>query len=673
MQGSIRHRFTHQVEPSVVSAEELRAHTAAAQNWQLLLSAVHVTGDVSLLDRYAHRLGPSSLQSSLPISMPDQHGGEPAVEDPLARDELIEMLAETLSSHDQAPYVTITDPEIFQRMSDIAFGGPVDRRHVAMNMEQAGFVPDQRAVTPRRTPSPSLNVAIVGAGMTGLDAAVKATDCGFTYEILEMESGLGGLWFSQTYPGVAVDTPATYYSLSWEITPEWSKLFPLGDEYRAYLTRIAEKYGITDHISFDSEVTRMRWLEPEQVWELTVQSRRDQSVRTVRASAVITAAGHLNRPKYPEIEGIETFRGESVHTARWRPVDVAGKRVGVVGCGAAGVQVIASLTPDAEHLTVFQRQPHWISKNTIGEGDVDQSELWLRRHLPFYLHWTRFWIFAKANSISYAMNATDKEWRVAHPNSISSVNEYMRQISLDYIHQTFGEGSELAQKLTPEFAFGAKRPVRDPGDFSPGGYYWSLAQEHVDLVTSPLARVVPDGLVTADGQLVELDVIVWATGMTLDFLSPIDIIGRDDVRLSDVWAGNDPRTYLGGTVPGFPNLFVQDGPNTGVATGGTGHNFMTETLNHYIFECLQLLVERDATSIEVTRTAHDEHNELIEELMGDLIWNHERGADTYYRNEAGRIILPSPFEPSDFWRMNQRPDESKFVLLCPATLESAAG
>lgn len=670
MHGSIRDRFTHNVDTSVVAPQDLRRHAVVAETWQLLLSAIHVTGDTTLLDQFAHRLGPSTMKSSLPIFIaadgPEQH------EDPNVREELIELLRRSLSRQDQPHYLPATDPETFQRMSNIAFGGPVDQRHLEMNIEQAGFRPDQRAITSTKPPRTDFTVVIIGAGMTGLDAAVKAIDRGFDFQILEKEAGMGGLWWSQTYPGVAVDTPAMYYSLSWEVTPDWSKLFPQGDEYRAYLSGIADKYGVTDRITFGSEVIRMEWLEAEQLWELTITSTADHSTRTLRAAVVITAAGHLNRPKYPELDSISAFAGESVHTARWRPVDTAGKRVGVVGAGAAGVQVVASLAPEVEHLAVFQRQPHWISRNTIGAGDVEESELWLRRHVPFYLQWSRFWVFAKANSISYAMNHADDEWRRDHPASISPVNEAQRQACLGYINETFCEGSELAAKLTPNFAFGAKRPVRDPGDFGPGGYYWSLAQNHVDVVTTPLARVIPEGLITADGSRHELDVIVWATGMTLDWLSPIDIVGRDSIRLADVWAGNNPRAYLGGTVPGFPNLFVQDGPNTGVATGGTGHNFMSETQNHYIFECLQLMVERDASSLEVTAEAFDQHNELIERLMLDLIWHHERSADTYYRNESGRIILPSPFEASDFWLMNQKPDEAKFLMQAVAPLEVAS-
>ena len=668
-EGNLRARFTHQVRKATVPAAELREHLQAAPSNLLLLSAVHVTGDTSLLDRYADKVGGSSVARML-LGPTEQREDSPQ-----ACEELIELLSVALSQRDQPDYLTgqdLRDLGLLGRMSDVAAGMPISDGHLAMNLEQAGFVPDQRAITPTKKPPKTLSLAIIGAGMTGLDAAVKAADRGFDFEVYETESGLGGLWWSQTYPGVAVDTPSMYYSLSWEVTPDWSRFFPLGREYRAYLARIAEKYQLTDRLHFNSQVTRLEWLDAEQVWELTIFSSADHTTRTVRAAAVITGAGHLNRPKYPDVEGRESFAGQSVHTARWREVGLAGKRAAVVGVGAAGVQVIASIAGEVDHLTVYQRQAHWISPNTLGDGLVSDSERWLRRHLPYYLQWSRLAIFATANFFSYKMNLVDQEWRASHPMSISPENHALLQISLKYVNDTFGEGSELAGKLTPDFAFGAKRPVRDPGDFEPGGYYYALSQPHVDLVTSAIARVVPEGIVTADGSLVELDVIIWATGMTLDWLSPIQIVGRDGVILGDVWADNNPRTYLGGTVPGFPNLFVNDGPNTGVATGGAGHNFMTETVNHFIFECLQLLVENGATSIEVTREAHDAHNEHIEELMRGLIWTHERGADTYYRNQAGRIILPSPFAPEVFWEMSQQPDAAKFVLRTSASLEGAA-
>ena len=662
--GKFRSRYTHNVPRSVVSAEELRKHVIVAPTYQLLLSAIHVKADPTLLDRYADRVGgPAPL---MPIP-----GYVPKTEDPAAREELIELLAESLSREDQPEYLGVTDRALFQRMSDIAAGFPIAETQREMNIVQSGFEPDARSITPTKTPPKSVNIAILGAGMTGLDAAVKASERGFDYEVYDLEGGPGGLWWSQTYPGVAVDTPSVYYSLSWEIEPNWSRSFPLGSEYSAYLQSIVKKYELADHIHYNSEVTKMEWLDDRQVWELTIFNTVTHATSTVHAGAVITATGHLNRPKYPNVSGIETFQGESIHTAKWRDVELEGKRIGVLGVGAAGVQVIASVAPIAEHLTVFQRQPHWISRNTLGTGIVGDSERWLRKNLPYYLQWSRLAIFAVVNEFSHKSNEVDEAWFAAHPESISQMNAFAREAVLGYINDSFGEGSELAKKLTPDFAPGAKRPVRDPGDDGPGGYYWAYKQANVELITEPVTQVVAEGILTADGRLTELDVIIWATGMTLDWLSPIEIIGRDGVILNDVWANNNPRTYIGGAVPGFPNLFVNDGPNTGVANGGGGHNFMTETVNHFIFETLQLMVENEATSIEVTQDAHDEHNARLEDAMSKLIWTYDHRADTYYRNEAGRIILPSPFLPEDYWNMSQKPDPSKFIILAEASLEEA--
>jgi 4-hydroxyacetophenone monooxygenase len=659
-------RMTHRPPASVVSEAELRAHAAVTETRHLLLAAVHVTGDVSLLDRFAHRLPRTAAGRQMLFGGKDVDGDPPEL-----REELLAILCSVLTREDQPPYLHPDDRGVFERLAEVAIGGPVDSSQMPMCMEQAGFVPDRHVVPAMTAPPKSLDLAVLGAGMTGLDAAVKASVRGFECTVYEMEAGIGGLWWSQTYPGVGVDTPSLYYSLSFEMTPEWSKYYPLGAEYRAYLHRLAAKYDVAG-IRCNSKVLRMEWLEAEALWELTILDTADESTRTERHAAVLTGAGHLNRPKWPNIPGRERFTGEQLHTGRWRDVDVDGKRVAVIGVGAAGIQVVGALAPTVGHMSVFQRQPHWVAPNELPDnGNVSASERWLRRHLPYYMHWSRFQTFYLANSLSYEMNVVDLEWMKTHPLSISAANEELTQLCQRYINDTFGEGSELARKLTPDYPFGGKRPIRDPGALEPGGYYWAYLQPHVDLVGDEIVEIVPEGIVTADGTIHEVDVIVWATGMTLDFLSTIEIVGRDGVRLGDVWAGNNPSSYLGGTVPGFPNLFINDGPNTGVATGGGGHNFMSETVNHYVFECLQLMVERGAGTIEVTREAHDRHNERIEREMAGLIWAHERTAHTYYRNAAGRVILPSPFTANEYWTMSRQPDESAFVLGDRVVLEDA--
>ena len=243
-EGNLRARFTSNVGKITAPAEELREHLRAAPSNQLLLVAVHVTRDTSLLDRYEDRVVGNSLMRAM-MNSPDQQ-----TDSPDARADLIEVLVQALSKQDQPDYLSVGDLKdlgLLGRMSDVAAGQPVPQAHLAMNLQQCGFEPDQRAVRPTRKPPGTLNLAIIGAGMTGLDAAVKAADRGFDFEVYEMESGTGGLWWSQTYPGVAVDTPSMVYSLSWEVTPNWSRFYPLGDEYRAYQQRpIRYEYWLTD-------------------------------------------------------------------------------------------------------------------------------------------------------------------------------------------------------------------------------------------------------------------------------------------------------------------------------------------------------------------------------------------------------------------------------------------
>lgn len=665
VQGRIRHLYGHAVEHVTVPEDKVKTYLQPLPAPMLLLSLVHATGDDALLDKYEARVG-----TAPPPFYPGLHGegtGDPnaAPEDPRVRSELIDLLAAELSKPEHGPYVSFADnPATFQRMSKIATGVSFNPEHLGMNVEQCGFAPENLDVPLTREHPEWLNLVIIGTGMGGLDAAVRAADRGIKYEILEKEAGIGGLWWTQRYPGVAVDTPTTMYSMSWEMSPEWSRSYPLGGEYRQYLNDIADKYGIRDHVSLNSEVTRMEWLEDEQVWELTVLSAEDFTCRTLRAAAVLTAAGNLCRPVYPDVEGIDCFTGESIHTATWRDVDVTGKRVAVVGAGAAAVQVISSLAPRAEHLTVFQRQAHWISPNLLGDGIIPESELWLRRHLPYYMQWSRLAHFAMVNRMTFKMNLYDEDWAKNHPVSINPINEAIRQECLKYLDRCFGDNPELAAKLTPDFPFGAKRPVRDPNSFVRGGYYWALAQPNADVVTSPLARVIPEGLVAADGTVVELDVIIWATGMTLDNLVTVDVVGRDGMLLRDAWADDSPRqgprAYLGGTVPGFPNLFITDGPNTGVALGGGGHNFMVENMNHYILECLQLLTQQNARSMEVTTEAFEAHQDLVDSEQAKLMWANESKAHTYYRNSAGRAFFASPFEAGEFWRINRCPKAEAF-------------
>lgn len=654
--------FTHIVPKRRLDAVGLRKHLQDVDPALLLMSLVHVTRDLSLLERF----GPAMALPEESFANEVCGNPEAAIVSKQVLDEMIDLAVGVLDSapEDQAEYLSgyDLDDETFLSMARIATGQEIGPVYTRMFKEQTGFVRNMPELPQSgEHPTDRIELAIIGAGMSGLAAAVQAVDRGFNFRIFETNDKIGGVWALNSYPGVAVDTPSAYYSLSFELNPTWTNHYPNGAEYFDYLNRLVDKYDIRNRISFNSEVLKIRWVDEAQEWELTVVEN-GRTASKYRATAVMTAAGHLNRPLYPDLRGRETFKGASMHANRWNPdIELRGKRVGVIGTGSTAVQVIAKIAPETEHLTVFQRQPGWIKPNTVGDGVVTEGERWAREHLPYFLHWDRLKDYYSWSDITgYPTVRADPEWAKTHV-SISPANDRAMQQYLAYIHKCFGEGSELARKVTPTYAPMGKRLVRDPADFGPGGYYYTLAQPHVDLETARLARVVPDGILTVDGKLIELDVIIYATGLTLDWLSPIEVIGRDGVKLSEAWRDNNPSSYLGGMVPNFPNLFVNSGPNTGASHAG-GHNFMAEVVNHFVMECLQLLVEDDAKSLEVTREAFDEHNAMIDEKMAGSVWVWERGANTYYTNQKGRPILPTPIRHVELWELSRRPDRDCFII-----------
>ena len=232
-------------------------------------------------------------------------------------------------------------------------------------------------------------LAIIGGGMAGMTAAIAAADAGVDYEIFDRLDEVGGTWRLTTYPGIAVDTPSTYYSLSTDVHSDWSNYYPLGQEYQRYLQAVADKHGIREHTRFNTEVEALWWDEDRQEWQ--VHSRAADGSRDVSyATAVVTAAGYLNRPAYPDLEGRDTFEGISIHSAEWdSDLDLSGKRVAIIGVGCTAVQIVDSIADDVAHLTVFQRQPHWVAPRRRLSDDVPEFQRYLGRHVPYFANWVR--------------------------------------------------------------------------------------------------------------------------------------------------------------------------------------------------------------------------------------------------------------------------------------------
>ena len=639
-----------QTDPVDLDLATVRATLAGTDTALLLACLVHLTGDAALLDRY----GPGTVQRPDPTRrlMPSSHMPEESAA--AVRERLAGLL--TADGGPLQPAIPVPDRELFPRIVELAVGQPVEKEFLPLLSEQAGFQLAQPVLPVTRRPPETLDVAIIGAGMAGIHAAIAADRRGFACRIFERADDIGGTWRVNTYPGVAVDTPSLYYSFSYELNPDWTHFYPAGGQYQAYLQRVVDRYSLRARISFGTEVTDLRWDDDARRWRLTLR-QSDGTVRTASAAAVITAAGFLNRPSLPDVPGRGAFAGDQFHTARWDPsVPLAGRRVAVVGAGATAIQVVPSIVDEVGELVLFQRQPHWVIPRYSGEGEVPAAERWALRHVPFYHQWCRLKVYWFLSDNLYPNIRADEEWMRTNTHSISPANERVRQLCLGYIDEMFGDDPELAAAMTPDFPPMGKRIIKDPG-----GYYAALRRDQSRVVTAPVERIVPEGIVTGDGELIELDVIIWATGFTLDYLAPVRIAGRDGRTLADVWRTDAQSAYLGGTVPGFPNLFITSAPNSSAGHGG-GHNFTVEANVHYIMECLQLLVEREASSIEVTQEAHDTFIAEVDEAMAGTIWCHAPTAHTYYRTARGRPIVPSPWRMVDYWSRLRSPLEDHFTL-----------
>jgi cation diffusion facilitator CzcD-associated flavoprotein CzcO len=629
--------------PHATDLDELRANLRQADPGVLVAVLAQLTGDATVIDRF----GPTITH----VPDPPERAG---VTDTDTAEAIVAAVVDALDAPRAAGALAADDPALFTRLLPLALGSDVDDEFIPLLLEQGGFQLSQPTLS-RTAPIPeTMNVAIIGAGLAGIITALAAADAGVAYEIFDRNDEVGGTWLTTTYPGIGVDTPSAYYSLSREVNPNWSSYYPEGAEYQAYLVSLADKYGLREHTRFGTEVEALWWDDERDHWQVHSVDR-DGNRDIGYARVVITAAGYLNRPRWPEVPGRNTFAGTSIHSAQWdASLDLNGKRVAIIGAGCTAVQIVDACVDDIEHLTVFQRQPHWVAPRRRPTDDVPEHRRYLGRHLPYYANWHRLKSYWGTADNNYPIILQDPEWAKDHL-SISPANDVLLQMCLEYIDRTFGAGTELAKKVTPDFAPYGKRIIRDPG-----GYYAALTRDHVDVEASEPAEVNAKGIVTQDGRQIDLDVIIYATGYHLDFLSTVDIRGRDGKQLADEW-GDSPRAYRGGTVPGFPNLFINSAPNYSPGHGA-GANFSMEVMAHYIIECLQLMALREATTMEVTQQAYEDYVAAIDEAMSRTVWCHTPNAHTYYRSGSGRVVVASPYRLVDVWRQHRAPVEDDFVL-----------
>ncbi|SEG92742.1 Predicted flavoprotein CzcO associated with the cation diffusion facilitator CzcD [Thermomonospora echinospora] len=628
---------THVVLPvTEVDRDELRAAVHAAEPGPLLMAMVHMTGDTSLVAEFRARL--DAERGAVP-PVPGRYPEAVAAE--------VRARAFALFEGGMVPKLTVPSDALFRRMAEVCVDDAVGEEFTAHLREMGGFEPARRHVPVTKVPPPGFKVIVIGAGMVGLNAGIKLAEADFDYQIFEERDDIGGTWSRNVYPGAAVDTPSHFYSYSFELNPNWSRYYPTGPEYLDYMRHVVDKYGLRSRIALSTKVLRCEWTEETRRWKVMVRAA-DGSAQVHEANAVITATGILNAASIPDIDGMDAFTGTVMHTAEWDPkADLTGRRVALLGTGCTAVQVAAELVDQVEALHVVFRQPHWIVPEPMVEAAVPEAVRWAMARIPYYQQWFRVKTYWYAGDKGWDRPRIDPEWSAAHL-SVSPANDVVMRVCLNHLERTFPDRPDLRAALTPDFPPYAKRIVKDPG------FLAALGRENVSVHRASFRRIEPDGVVTTEGEFLKADVIVFATGFKLEFLSFMDVVGRDGRKLANEWAGQDPRAHLGIMVPGFPNFFVTAGPNSAPNHGG-GHNLVSEGHVHYVIECLQYLVENSWSAMEPKREVVEEYNRRVDEALDKTVWKHGGTATGYYRNASGRAWVSCPWRLVDYWTMLRAP------------------
>jgi cation diffusion facilitator CzcD-associated flavoprotein CzcO len=466
-----------------------------------------------------------------------------------------------------------------------------------------GLARNGRIAPQSRQGGPS--IAVVGGGFGGVGAAVMLKREGYEdVTVFEKGERVGGVWQHNTYPGAACDIPSHLYEYSFAPN-SWSRRFSPGPEIRAYIEGVARRFGVLDRVRTGVEVTSASWQEGSGRWRL------ETSAGPHEADILLTACGQLSVPKVPPIAGLESFEGPAFHTAEWRhDVDLAGKRVAVIGTGCSAIQVVPAIQPEVAQLDVYQRSPGW----TLAKGDFEYSRRTraLFRHFPLLHRLDRAAVFAFQDLAAAAF--TRQRWLLPLFRLLG-----MRQI------KTAIPDPGLRRKVTPTHEFGCKRIMLTDD------WYPALTQDNVDLVADGIDRVTANGIRDAVGVERPTDAIVLATGFAShDFVAPMEIAGSEGRTLEDAWS-EVARAYLGLSVPGFPNMFLLYGPNT---NGGSGS--VVNTLECGIGHVLAALGEMEraeASRIEVSRGAAADFDRDLRAALSGTVW--QSGCSNWYVDENG--------------------------------------
>jgi 4-hydroxyacetophenone monooxygenase len=619
----------------------LDAAIAALDPVVALLSLVQITGDRTLLHRYGPGLDGTQNRTRSAFV---------AIEGELAHDEADEVAANEIRArllHEMRrgrhPVLPQVDKALFREMARLALGLQLPEMSMDPAYQHSGFTTDTRIRQARKVPPAGFKVLVVGAGMIGINAAIKLQQAGFDFRVIEAERDVGGTWLLNTYPGAAVDTESRIYSYSFEPNSSWTRYYPNGPEFLTYLNKVVDKYGVRDRIDFHTRVEGAEWDDARSLW--VVRTQRGGKEIVYEGNLLVMATGPNNGPKYPDVKDMEAFGGRIVHTAAWDDdLDLAGKQVVLVGAACSGVQVATAIADSVGHLTVVMRQPEYMIPNPNARAAVDPLEIWAMEHIPFVAQWKRLQGISSQMQDMRGMILIDEAHRAA-TGGIAPLNDGIRDMCRNYIREAFPDDPAMVETLTPDYPVFAKRPILDCS------FYETLKRQNVDLVKGELAAFEKDAIVLTDGTRIPAEIVILATGYRMYWGTQFGISGRDGRTLRDIFDPS-PFTYEGMMVPGLPNFMLAAGPYSHLTAN---HAVLGEQQVHYLIELLQTMVDEDLATVEVTEEAT---RAFVEEMDRDLArsaWVNKGSANGYYRHASGKVVLAVPRHNSVVWHKLRTP------------------
>jgi cation diffusion facilitator CzcD-associated flavoprotein CzcO/acetyl esterase/lipase len=475
-------------------------------------------------------------------------------------------------------------------------------------------------------------VVILGAGMSGLCMAIQLKRAGIEdFVIIEKQDGLGGTWWDNTYPGAHVDVPSPVYSFSFAPNPDWSRRFASAPEIQRYMQQVAERHGLLGHMRLGTRLAEATFDESSGRWKFATEGGD-----TLSARFFVCSTGPLSQLRWPDVPGLEDFRGKKIHSARWdHDYALTGRQVAVIGTGSTASQLVPPVAGQAQQLYVFQRTANWVMPR------LDRPYNTLDRllaHFPPYAALVRkCW----TQVLELGRRGFD-EGTLARRSMLWTAAAHLKKQVPD---------EALRRKLTPPYPLGCKRIIYS------NDFYAALVRPNVELVTDAIERITANGVITTDGRERGIDTLVCATGFdTVHLLSSVRVTGLGGRTLSDAWA-DGPEAYHGITVSGFPNMFLMLGPNT--ATGHTSTLLYIEPEVQHAITCMQAVRTGGHRWIDVRADVLGAHNRALQARLGSSVWSQCR---SWYRMESGRVIAIFPGFTNEYVRSVKQVDLSHYTL-----------